>query len=131
MMAYYMAPISEMEATLMQKNNSLILGLYAYADMGIHYDGWSQTDLNNFFGTYGITDPLILESIYHMIIGTPANYLKYYLGYLEIYDLKKEIAGELQKEFSQTDFHEAVLTAGPAPFDIVKEFVRQKLLPDD
>ena len=66
-----------------------------------------------------------------MIIGTPANYLKYYLGYLEIYDLKKEIAGELQKEFSQTDFHEAVLTAGPAPFDIVKEFVRQKLLPDD
>lgn len=131
MMAYYMAPISEMEATLMQKNNSLILGLYAYADMGIHYDGWSQTDLNNFFGTYGITDPLILESIYHMIIGTPANYLKYYLGYLEIYNLKKEIAGELQKEFSQTDFHEAVLTAGPAPFDIVKEFVRQKLLPDD
>ena len=131
MMAYYMAPLSEMEATLMQKNNSLILGLYAYADMGIHYDGWSQTDLNNFFGTYGITDPLVLESIYHMIIGTPANYLKYYLGYLEIYDLKKEIAGELQMEFSQTDFHEAVLTAGPAPFDIVKEYVRQELLPDD
>ena len=77
MMAYYMAPLSEMEATLLQKNQSLILGLYAYADMGIHYDGWSQTDLNHFFGTYGITDPLVLESIYHMIIGTPANYLKY------------------------------------------------------
>jgi len=130
MMAYYMAPLSDMEATLLQKNNSLILGLYAYADMGIHYDGWSQTDLNNFFSTYGISDPIVLESIYHMIIGTPANYLKYYLGYLEIYDLKKEIAGELQTEFSQIAFHEAVLTAGPAPFDIVKEYVRQTLLPD-
>ena len=131
MMAYYMAPLSEMEATLLQKNQSLILGLYAYADMGIHYDGWSQTDLRNFFCTYGISDPLVLESIYHMIIGTPANYLKYYLGYLEIYDLKKEIAGELQTEFSQKAFHEAVLTVGPAPFDIVNEFVRQKLLPDN
>ena len=131
MMAYYMAPLSEMEATLLQKNQSLILGLYAYADMGIHYDGWTQVDLNHFFSTYGITDPLVLESIYHMIIGTPANYLKYYLGYLEIYDLKKEIAGELRTEFSQKAFHEAILTAGPAPFDIVNEFVRQKLLPDD
>lgn len=130
MMSYYMAPISEMEATLLQKNNSLILGLYAYADMGIHYDGWSQNELNNFFSTYGISDPLVLESIYHMIIGTPANYLKYYLGYLEIYDLKKEIAGELKNEFSQIDFHEAVLEVGPAPFDIVKECVRQKLLSD-
>lgn len=131
MMSYYMAPISDMEATLLQKNNSLILGLYAYADMGIHYDGWSQADLTSFFSTYGISDPLVLESIYHMIIGTPANYLKYYLGYLEIYDLKKEIAGELQMEFSQVDFHEAVLEVGPAPFDIVKEFVRQKLLSDN
>lgn len=130
MMSYYMAPISEMEATLLQKNNSLILGLYAYADMGIHYDGWSQSELNNFFSTYGISDPLVLESIYHLIIGTPANYLKYYLGYLEIYDLKKEIAGELKNEFSQIDFHEAVLEVGPAPFDIVKECVRQKLLSD-
>lgn len=130
MMAYYMAPLSEMESTLLQKNNSLILGLYAYADIGIHYDGWTQTDLNNFFNTYGISDPTVLESIYHMIIGTPANYLKYYLGYLEIYDLKKEIAGELQTEFSQIAFHKAVLTAGPAPFDIVKEYVRHALLPD-
>lgn len=131
MMAYYMAPLSEMEATLLQKNQSLILGLYAYADMGVHYDGWSQTDLNRFFSTYGITDPLVLESIYHLIIGTPTNYLKYYLGYLEIYDLKKEIAGELQTKFSQIDFHEAVLSAGPAPFDIVNEFVRHKLLSDN
>ena len=44
---------------------------------------------------------------------------------------KKEIAGELQTEFSQKAFHEAVLTVGPAPFDIVNEFVRQKLLPDN
>ena len=129
MMSYYMAPLSEMEAALLQKNNSLILGLYAYADMGIHYDGWTQHDLSAFFSTYGISDPVVLESIYHMIIGTPANYLKYYLGYLEFYDLKKEIAGELQTEFSQKDFHKAVLDVGPAPFEIVKEYVYEELLP--
>lgn len=129
MMSYYMAPLSKMEATLLQKNNSLILGLYAYADMGIHYDGWSLHDMSAFFSTYGISDPLILEEIYHMIIGTPANYLKYYLGYLEFYDLKKEILGERPTEFSQIDFHKAVLDVGPAPFEIVKEYVYDVLLP--
>ncbi len=130
MMSYYMAPLSDTEATFMQKNNSLILGLYAYADMGIHYDGWTLHDLSAFFSTYGISDPQVLENIYYTIIGTPANYLKYYIGYLEFYDLKKEIAGELQKEFSQKDFHQAVLDVGPAPFNIVKEYVRQTLLPE-
>lgn len=130
MMSYYMAPLSLEKATLLQKNQSLTLGLYAYADMGIHYSGWTLHDLSAFFSTYGISDPQVLTSIYQLIIGTPANYLKYYLGYLEFYDLKKEIAGELQKEFSQKDFHKVILDVGPAPFEIVRERVCQELLPE-
>lgn len=130
MMSYYMAPLSQEEATLLQKNQSLTLGLYAYADMSIHYNGWTQQDLSAFFSTYGISDPQVLESIYQLIVGTPGNYLKYYLGYLEFYDLKKEILGELQKEFSQKEFHKAVLDVGPAPFEILKKYVYQELLPE-
>lgn len=129
MMSYYLAPLSKTEASLLQKNSSVILGLYALADIGIHYDGWSQADLIRFFSDYGITDVTALQSIYELIIGSPSNYLKYYIGYLKFYELKKEMADALGKNFSQKDFHRAVLDVGPAPFDIVYEEVKKALLP--
>ena len=85
MMSYYLAPLPKTEASLLQKNSSVILGLYALADMGIHYDGWSVTDTVRFFSDYGINDPNAVQSVYKLIIGSPANYLKYYIGYLKFY----------------------------------------------
>ena len=119
MMSYYLAPLPKTEASLLQKNNSVILGLYALADMGIHYDGWSVTDTVRFFSDYGINDPNAVQSVYKLIIGSPANYLKYYIGYLKFYELKKEMADALGNQFSQKEFHRAVLDVGPAPFEIV------------
>ena len=115
MMSYYLAPLSKTEASLLQKNSSVILGLYALADMGIHYDGWSVTDTVRFFSDYGINDANAVQSVYKLIIGSPANYLKYYIGYLKFYELKKEMADALGNQFSQKEFHRAVLDVGPAP----------------
>lgn len=128
MMSYYLAPLSKTEASLLQKNSSVILGLYALADMGIHYDGWSVTDTVRFFRDYGINDPNAVQSVYKLIIGSPANYLKYYIGYLKFYELKKEMADALGNQFSQKEFHRAVLDVGPAPFEIVYDEVEKNLL---
>ena len=128
MMSYYLAPLSKTEASLLQKNSSVILGLYALADMGIHYDGWSVTDTVRFFSDYGINDPNAVQSVYELIIGSPANYLKYYIGYLKFYELKKEMADTLGNQFSQKEFHRAVLDVGPAPFEIVYDEVEKNLL---
>ena len=128
MMSYYLAPLSKTEASLLQKNSSVILGLYALADMGIHYDGWSVTDTVRFFRDYGINDPNAVQSVYKLIIGSPANYLKYYIGYLKFYELKKEMADTLGNQFSQKEFHRAVLDVGPAPFEIVYDEVEKNLL---
>lgn len=128
MMSYYLAPLSKTEASLLQKNSSVILGLYALADMGIHYDGWSVTDTVRFFSDYGINDPNAVQSVYKLIIGSPANYLKYYIGYLKFYELKKEMADTLGNQFSQKEFHRAVLDVGPAPFEIVYDEVEKNLL---
>lgn len=121
MMSYYLAPIPAQEAALYQKNNSIILGLYAMADMGIHYDGWTVKDFMQYFQSYGIGNDEVLRSIYDQIAGTPANYLKYYLGYVKFYELKKETAAKLGDDFSQTDFHRVILDTGPAPFDIIEK----------
>ena len=121
--SYYLTPLSKEQATLLQKNSSIILGLYALADMGIHYDGWSRMDTVAFFSNYGITDAETVERIYELIIGSPGNYLKYYIGYVEFLELKKEWAEEKGEAFSQKEFHEAVLEVGPAPFEIVEEYM--------
>ena len=128
MMSYYLAPLSKTEASLLQKNSSVILGLYALADMGIHYDGWSVTDTVRFFSDYGINDANAVQSVYELIIESPANYLKYYIGYLKFYELKKEMADTLGNQFSQKEFHRAVLDVGPAPFEIVYDEVEKNLL---
>ena len=118
-MSYYYAPISNEQATLMQKNSSIILGLYALADMGIHYEGWTLIEAISFFRSYGITDTDTIETIYDLIIADPANYLKYYIGYVEFLELKKDAIEKWDDDFTQKKFHTAVLDIGPAPFGLL------------
>ena len=62
-MAMVVLSRKKLKASLLQKNSSVILGLYALADMGIHYDGWSVTDTVRFFSDYGINDPNAIECL--------------------------------------------------------------------
>lgn len=123
MLSYYYAPFSNEQATLMQKNSSIILGLYALADMGIHYEGWTLLDAISFFRSYGITDTDTIETIYDLIIADPANYLKYYIGYVEFLELKKDAIEKWGDDFTQKRFHTAVLNIGPAPFGLIHQNV--------
>lgn len=121
MCSYYLSSLDKPSATLLQKNNSLILGLYALADIGIHYAGWNLDRTVEFFNTYGIDDENTIAEIYDIIIGDPANYLSYYVGYLEILELKREMVEKEGKDFSQKEFHQEILDVGPAPFEIVRK----------
>lgn len=123
MISYYFAPITKEQATLMQHNSSIVLGLYALADMGIHYEGWTLLDTVAFFRDYGITDTNTIESIYNLIIGDPGNYLKYYIGYVEFLELKKDAIAKWGDDFTQKKFHKAVLETGPASFDILRKYI--------
>ncbi len=122
MCSYYVSPLPKDQAALFQKNGSLTLGLYAAADIGIHYDGWSVPDTVRFFSDYGIKDTDAIQEIYNLILSDPGNYLKYYVGYLEFMELKKKAMKIDGDEFSQKNFHRAVLDVGPAPFDIVSKY---------
>ena len=124
MCSYSLAPLTREQSTLLQKNSSIILGLYTLADIGIHYEGWSRMDTFSFFSNYGISDIDTVNRIYDLILGSPGNYLKYYIGYLEFLELKKEWVAEKGEKFSQKEFHEAVLSVGPAPFELVEKYIR-------
>lgn len=121
MCSYYLTDLPE--AKIEQKNSSLMLGLYAYTDIGIHSEGWNLNDTIKFYSTYGITDTDAISRIYNLILATPTNYLKYYVGYLEMLALKKECISTWGEEFSQIRFHQAVLDVGPSSFKILHKYV--------
>lgn len=123
MCSFYLAPITKEQATILQKNSSIILGLYTLADIGIHYDGWSRVDALAFFSNYGIQDVNTVNRIYDLVLGSPGNYAKYYIGYVEFLELKKDYAAEKGTDFSQKKFHKDVLMTGPAPFELVERYM--------
>ena len=126
MISYYFSGLSKDEASLRQHNASVLLGLYALADIGIHYDGWNLKDTVSFFRDYGIQDTAAISQIYDLITADPANYLKYYIGYVEFMELKKEAMKKWGDDFSQIRFHKAVLDAGPMPFYLLRTEVFDK-----
>ena len=60
-------------------------------------------------------------------MANPGNYLRYYLGCLSFLDLRAECKKELGADFSLTEFHRAVLEAGPCPFSILRVQVQKQL----
>lgn len=124
MCSYYLSSLAKPAAAILQKNSSVILGLYSAADIGIHYKNWDLAKTAEFFSSYGITDENAVRQIYELIVADPANYLKYYVGYLEILELKKEAVKREKGDFSQKQFHKAILDIGPAPFDIIQKYLR-------
>lgn len=92
------------------------LCLYSLADIAIHYEGADYSQIHQMLSSVGISSPAATRSIYEYIVEEPTTYLKYYLGYLEIQELKKE-AGQLWgNAYSDYRFHKFYLENGPADF---------------
>lgn len=121
--SYLYSGLSEDAARLCAANQATILSLYATADMGIHCEGWTLDDTATFFSTYGFTDEEVLRDIFELIVSEPANYLKYYIGYLEFHDLQEEMKKQNPDTYTDTAFYEKVLKIGPAPFGVLRDYV--------
>ena len=124
MMSYHYAGLPDDTATLLALNQSALLSLYASTDIGIHHDGWSLSDTIKFWNDYGINDPDTIAEIYRYIISEPANYLRYYVGYLQFLELKDYAKETFGSDYNEIAFHRAVLSIGPAPFQIVKDYLK-------
>lgn len=97
--------------------------LIALADIGIHYEGWTKEDLSNFLeeNGLGVSD---VSDFYNQLQANPTAFLSYYVGYVQIANLKKDAQEELKDKFNDRDFHEAILKSGAAPFHVIEENVK-------
>ena len=91
--------------------------------LGIHYEGWTKEDLSNFLeeNGLGVSD---VSDFYNQLQANPTAFLSYYVGYVQIANLKKDAQEELKDKFNDRDFHEAILKSGAAPFHVVEENVK-------
>lgn len=121
--SYKLDNIEENVAQTLALNDSATLGLYAYLDMGIHYDGWLYEDVLEYLKVFGFTSEEIARDIYEAILENPANYLSYFIGYLEITELKKTASEKLGENFDLKKFHTFLLDMGPAPYDIIADYM--------
>ena len=110
-------------ASLMQHNNNLSLGLYALLDFYINYEGQTPDEIADFLKNYGITDTEAITEVYYYIVSQPCNYLKYYIGYLEILDLKTDAQEALGDSFNLKKFHTFFLEMGDSPFYLIREYM--------
>ncbi len=114
---------------LEKHNRSLLLCLYSLLDIMIHYENASYEQVSQVLESFGITEPASTSAIYTYIAEEPCNYLKYYLGYLEILELQKQAKQLWQDSYSDLAFHTFYLNCGPSDFATLQEELLNTPLP--
>lgn len=113
-------------ARLSWLNRSINLCIYSLLDIGIHYRGWNEAQTADFLKAFGIREESAVKNIFQYIVETPANYLKYYWGYLNFLDLKTSCEQTLGEDFNLREFHRKVLEIGPVPFPVLEKYIRME-----
>ena len=120
--SYQLGLENEQLAKLIKLNNALSLGISAYTDMGIHYLGWDVEQVQEYLMKYNMAT--YGQLLFETMVNEPANYLSYFIGYMEMENLKKVAEEAWGTDFSVKKFHEAVLSLGPAPFYLLEEEIK-------
>lgn len=123
--AYDYAGADETLADLLAGNEACLLGLMAYIDIGIHYDGWDREDVAEYLADFGVEDQDATDEIFDYVVEEPGSYLSYFIGYLEFLDLREMAKEELGDAFDVKQFHDFILRTGPAPFYIIEDYMEE------
>ena len=121
---FYGSPYKEYFSSI-RYNRELQLCICSILDILIHYDGKTLAETEEILQMLGL-NASNTETIYQTICDAPANYPKYYVGYLEILDLK-ETAEVLWKEnYSDYAFHQWLLETGGGDFETLQLLLTEK-----
>ena len=102
-------------------NRSTQLCLYSLLDILIHHKNADLQQTAEVLAQFGITNSASVSTIFEYIAEEPANYPKYYLGYLEILLLKDTCREAWGSNYSEYNFHKFFLENGPADFGTLQE----------
>jgi uncharacterized protein (DUF885 family) len=93
-------------------------------DTGMHYLGWTRQQAIDFMAA---NTALTLHNITAEVdryISWPGQAVAYKMGELKIRELRRLAEEQLGPRFDVRDFHDAVLSAGAVPLDVLEENVK-------
>ena len=106
---------------LLARNASATLGLHALMDINIHYYGWDREQVASYLEQFfDIRGGGVADALFDAMLSSPANYLEYYVGYLEILNIRQQAEETLGDRFEAKEFHRFLLDIGPAPFTVIR-----------
>ena len=100
-------------------NLELMRAVRFVIDTGIHADGWSREQAVAYFRESGAADEPTIQSEIDRYIALPAQSLSYKIGQLKILELRERAKRELGSKFDIRLFHDAILSAGSLPMDML------------
>lgn len=106
---------------LLACDRKLQLAILSILDIKLHYYDDSIETAKDILNQYGIEDIETITDIHRYILEEPGNYLKYYIGYLLLMDLKEKAKDLMGSDYTDMKFHEYILNAGPSDFENLKE----------
>lgn len=93
----------------------LQINLFSILDIALHYYGATRAEILRSLTSFGLPEESAAH-VYDYLRTSPAVYLKYYVGYLEMTALRERARAQWGDGFSNLRFHQFVLEAGPSDF---------------
>jgi uncharacterized protein (DUF885 family) len=94
-------------------------------DTGVHSRHWSRQQMIDFFHQHTVMDNQNIETEVDRYIAWPAQALGYKLGEMTILQSRERAQKQLAGKFDIRAFHDAVLSRGPLPLNVLEMEVNQ------
>ncbi len=120
--------LSPQMGQLLSANSLASLGLHACLDVYINYMGWTKEQVSEYLKNHYQQSDEVVDAVYCAMVENPSNYLSYYVGCMEILNMRKIAEKELKDRFDLKKFHRFILDMGPAPFDVIQPYFTSWLM---
>ncbi len=113
---FYQDPYSEYG----RLENEMWRSVRLVVDTGVHDKHWSRQQMIDFFREHTAMDDQNIATEVDRYIAWPGQALAYKLGQMKILELRDQARQALGLRFDIRAFHDAVLSEGPVPLDILE-----------
>ena len=93
-------------------------------DTGLHHEGWSREEALDFISNMAVDPEASGVAMDHILV-LPGQILSYHIGSEHIRNLRGEAQAALGEAFDLAAFHDAVLSAGSLPLDLLTQRIRE------
>jgi len=101
--------------------DEMLRAIRLVVDTGFHARKWTRDQVVAYFHDHSAIDEVEVQTETDRYISWPGQALAYKVGQLKIQDLREKAKKELGSKFDIRRFHDAVLTAGALPMDVLED----------